>query len=164
MRILSLIFLLFVAASCIDEKQFDDVPFLRYEGAEWVETDGGDQGLVDRLRVSLYFTDGDGNVGLEDDQTNPPFDEDSPYHYNLWVRYFEKQGDSLVEIPDAVFSVRLPNLTPRGQNKTLEAEIAYDIDLTQTAADSVQFFFTLVDRDLQLSNEVNSPVLFAAPN
>ena len=109
------------------------------------------------------MTDGDGNVGLEKDQDSPPFDADSPYHHNLWVRYFEKQGDSLVELTDSEFSVRIPNLTPEGQNKTVEADIEYDIDLTQAASDSVMFMFTLVDRSLQLSNEVSSEVIYSAP-
>ena len=149
--------------SCIDRKQFSDIPFLRYENEEWVSVPVEGVGSVDRLRVTLYMTDGDGNIGLRDDQVDPPYDPDSPFHFNLWIKYFEKQGDSLVEIPEAQFSARLPNLTPQGQNKTLEADIEYDLDLTQSAADSIQFSFILVDRDLQLSNEVFSPVLSASP-
>jgi hypothetical protein len=163
MRNLSLFLLLFVAVSCVDEKQFSDVPFLRYEGLSWEKIQVDGFGEVDRLRIKLYMTDGDGDVGLEDDQTSPPFDADSPYHYNLWIRYLEKQADSLVEIQSAEFSARLPNLTPDGQNKTLEAVVEYDIDLTQSAADSVQFYFTLVDRSLQLSNEVSTGVIYAKP-
>lgn len=163
MHKLYLLFMLLPAFSCIDEKQFSNVPFLRFEGSEWIQVQVQGVGTVDRLRVRLYLTDGDGDVGLEDEQIDPPFDADSPFHYNLWVRYLEKSGDTLLELPDTEFSIRVPNLTPNGQNKTLEAEVEYDIDLSQAASDSVEFRFILVDRSLQLSNEVSSGLIPSAP-
>ncbi|NBR82756.1 MAG: hypothetical protein EBT52_03415 [Flavobacteriia bacterium] len=163
MHKLYLFFMLLPAFSCIDEKQFSNVPFLRFEESEWIQVQVQGVGTVDRLRVRLYFTDGDGDVGLEDEQTDPPFDADSPFHYNLWVRYLEQSGDTLLELPDTEFSIRVPDLTPKGQNKTLEAEIEYDIDLSQAASDSVEFRFILVDRSLQLSNEVSSGLIPSDP-
>ena len=82
------------------------------------------------------------------------------FYYNLWVRYFEKQADSMVEIITLQpYSTRLPNLTPVGQNKILEGTIEYDLDVTQSLSDSVAFSFRIADRDLNLSNEVFSPRL-----
>jgi hypothetical protein len=150
--------------SCISEEQFPDEPTLKWERHEWILQEIPDVGTVERLRVELSFTDGDGNVGLEEDQVSPPFDTTSAFYYNLWVRYYEKQGDSMVEIITPVpFSTRIPNLTPQGQNRTLEGLIQYDMDLSQATSDSVQFKFILLDRDLNQSPEVTSPLLPSSP-
>ncbi len=135
------------------------MPFLRFEGYDWVDKSG-----IEVVKVRLYFTDGNGDVGLNNDQLNPPFDLGSPYYYNLWVKYYERTDSGWTEVNTALpYSARLPNLTPNGQNKTLEATIEYDLDPSQAISDSVKFSFILLDRALNLSNEVFSNAIYVAP-
>ena len=152
--------LLLACISCTKDQSISNLPKLEWTDYEWISTEVPGSGTVDRIRVRLFFQDGDGNIGLEEDQTSPPFDTSSAFYYNLWVRYFEKQADSMVEIITLQpYSTRLPNLTPIGQNKILEGTIEYDLDVTQSLSDSVAFSFRIADRDLNLSNEVFSPRL-----
>ncbi len=143
--------LIFVTA-CQKENNFSDVPFLRFESYEQSsQTIGGVD--IDNLKVRLYFTDGNGDIGLEQSDTVPPFD------VNLLVRTFEADGDTVIEVFDYDFNTRIPNLTPEGQNKALEGYIDFDMDISLRSSDSLQFSFVLLDRALNRSNESLSPLI-----
>lgn len=127
--------------------------------------------------MKFTFTDGDGNVGLDNQDTLPPFNATNEpvnkFHWNLWIKYYEKidgvwyeyQSDDpdapLYLDPNATFS-RIPRLDPEGQNKALEGEVIIDMTgwFPLTAADTVQYGVILVDRDQNLSNEAKSELIF----
>ncbi|MBI1315367.1 hypothetical protein GC167_00700 [bacterium] len=138
--------------ACTRENDFSDIPFLRFESYEQqTQTVGGV--TLDNLLVRIYFTDGNGDIGLEQSDSVPPYD------VNLLVRTFEPDGDTVVEVFDYDFDTRIPNLTPEGQNKALEGVIEFDMDVSLRGSDSLQFSFVLLDRALNRSNEVFSPLI-----
>ena len=105
--------------------------------------------------LHLYFTDGDGDIGLFDEDTIPPFD------YNLVVNYFEMYNDSLQQINvTPPYHIRIPNLTPAGQNKSLKVDVKYDVDITYRNSDTIKFELKLFDRALNESEWVSSGVIF----
>jgi len=138
--------------SCTQKNDFSDIPFLRFESHEQqTQTVGGV--TLDNLLVRIYFTDGNGDIGLEQSDTVPPYD------VTLLVRTFQADGDTVVEVFDYDFNTRIPNLTPEGQNKALEGVIEFDMDISLRGSDSLQFSFVLLDRALNRSNEVFSPLI-----
>lgn len=126
------------------------------------------QGIDQRGVLKFSFTDGDGNIGLYDYDTLPPYD------YNLFIRYFEKQKGSFREVflitpryvndttivyDTATFNGRIPILTPAGKNKAISGEIEDTLFVNNPLSpyDTIMFEFYIKDRDLNQSNVVQTP-------
>ncbi len=110
--------------------------------------------LTKIFELHLYFTDGDGDIGLFDEDTIPPFD------YNLFVNYFEMYNDSSQQINvTPPYHIRIPNLTPTGQNKSLKVDVKYDVDITYRNSDTIKFELKLFDRALNESEWVSSGLI-----
>jgi hypothetical protein len=145
---------LLIVFSCEKENDFSEIPFLKFVGHEFTEKDG--QRFI---RVELYFNDRDGDIGLNDGDTLPPFNLGSEYFNNLWVTGFlVVNGIFRDTFPG--FDGRIPDLTPQGQNKSLEGSIFYDLPTDGLAVgDSMAYEFILIDRALNRSDAVLSPVI-----
>lgn len=124
----------------------------------------------DSLIFDIAFTDGDGDVGLNNGDTLPPFNQGSKYYYNLIVKYYERINGNLTQLTknyplsdgDTIqYNGRIPVLTPQSKNKGIKGNIIYGIDLgTGTIrGDAVKFEFILYDRALRKSNVAESPII-----
>ena len=140
-----------LAAGCLPRKEFPIEPALRsIEFAQF----GDSSSLV------VSFTDGDGDIGLNASDTFPTYDA-APYYYNLFVDYYELH-DGIWDTEPFPFVqplyYRVPVITPTGQNKTLEGEIAVALApwpiIPGSTADSIRLSARLVDRALHTSNTV----------
>lgn len=109
--------------------------------------------------IKVRFTDGDGDLGLRESDVDGVFASGEPYHFNLFIHYFEKRDGEYVEVElPGTQNVRFGNLTPEGRDKTLEGEM--DIGLVASAAttvDTVRFEVFIVDRALNHSDTVVTP-------
>lgn len=70
--ILVLIILL-VVVSCFDPPQFSDTPSITIDDVRVKEVPGA--ATPDSLIITINFQDGDGNIGLEGSENEPPFNE-----------------------------------------------------------------------------------------
>lgn len=139
---------------CLPEPNFPDEPAIEYRSFELIT--GGGRELV------LGFTDGDGNVGLAQRDTFPPFCATCEHHQNLKCEYQELRNGAWVEItlnPDAgqiPFHYRVPPAAPTGQNPSQNGTIAVEMNswYLNSEFDTLRFRVTLYDRDLNPSNEV----------
>lgn len=151
-----LVFITF--ASCEDDNNFSDIPYLEYRGHEFKVKD--EQRFIE---MELYFNDRDGNIGLEPEDTLSPFNPGSKYFNNLWVWvYIVRNGVQRSALADTSvsFSGRIPNLTPQGQNKSLEGTIYFDITTEGFApGDTLLYKFVLLDRDLNRSDTAVTPII-----
>lgn len=144
-------FLLFVA--CRPDEKFPVEPKLEFRSLDVV---GDSASLV------VYFTDGDGDVGLDAGDTQAPFDTGSAYYHNFFVEHYYRANGEWVHYPFDQFPMyyRVPRLTPTGQNKALEGEIALAISplplFVAPDADTVRYTVYMVDRALHHSNTVTS--------
>ncbi|MBK9147188.1 MAG: hypothetical protein IPM12_05105 [Flavobacteriales bacterium] len=119
----------------------------------------------DSASLVIAFTDGDGDIGLSDSDNQPPFDTSSTYYHNLFIEYDTLENGTWRRVEFTLpLYYRVPVITPTGQNKTLEGEIAVALKPwpligypTGWPADTVRFTITLVDRALHVSNAVESP-------
>lgn len=121
--------------------------------------------------LNIRFTDGDGDFGLEPNQTAPPFnlyEEDSTinfFYFNLHVdTYYRFQGEWVpVPIDEAALgnNFRIPDLTPEGQSKQLRVLVRADFsnanaEMLTDEMDTVQYRAVIVDRALNISNEART--------
>ena len=128
-------------------------------------------GKTDRGVLSISYTDGDGDLGLDPGDTLPPFDKGSDYYYNILIKYFEKQNGTFVEVPllswnpdnqqyDTItFNGRFPNLTPEHGNKNIKGVIQDTLYVNNPLSDfdTIKYKVSIYDRALHLSNEVETP-------
>lgn len=118
----------------------------------------------DSASLTISFTDGDGDVGLDDYDNLPPFDTASPYYFNLFLDYFELRQGVWHEVEfDIPMRYRIPRITPTGQNKVLEGDLSVAIDplplFTTGLSDTIRYKVHMIDRALHVSNTVESEVI-----
>jgi hypothetical protein len=144
---------------CLPEPSFPNEPSLSFVSFDLREN--GSRELV------LAFTDGDGDIGLDQGDTLPPFCASCAFHQNLKCEYDELQNGvwTWVELnPEAgqiPFYYRVPRVEPTGQNPALNGTISVDMNswFLQSEYDSLRFRVTLFDRALTPSNEVVTDVV-----
>jgi len=170
----NLILSVFITLAVISCKRMEEYPiepaisFLDFEKI-YNETDS----VYDRGILKFEFTDGDGDLGLADIDTFPPFNPGSKYYYNLIIDYFEVRNgvetpvaltfyNSETEEFDTVYlSARFPLLTPKGTNKAISGDIYDTLFIYNYYSDFDTLFlkFRIVDRALHESNVETTPYI-----
>jgi hypothetical protein len=141
-----------LACGCLKPEEFPKEPRVTFKSFDL---------LGDSASLVIAFTDGDGDIGLDPSDSGPPFDTASSTYFNLFVEYSELREGAWVTVPFAEpIAYRIPRITPMGQNKTLEGEIAVAIDpfplFIQLDSGTVRYSVELLDRALNRSNKVFS--------
>jgi hypothetical protein len=145
----------FILESCLKQENFPDEPVLRFKS---IET------RPDSAVITLEFTDGDGNFGLEQGDTTGIF-ADCIGRYNLYCEYYEQQEGEWIhfpvnpcEDPNAVpFYYRVPYARPTGQIQSQKGEIRLVITpfyYFPGEYDTCRFEIRAADRDQNPSNTV----------
>jgi hypothetical protein len=162
---LPILLVVFLASACSDDgNKFPDEPVLEYLRFRKVKApDGRDSSVF----FTFSYTDGNGDVGLSETDTMPPFEFGGPNFYNFLVQYFIWENgvarpriDPLTQ-DTLAFHLRLPVLTPSGTNKQIEGEVSVEIPARPSgfAPDSILIRCRLSDRALRKSSFVSSPVV-----
>jgi len=139
-----------LAAGCLKTEEFPKEPQITFKSFSLAN---------DSASITIGFTDGDGDVGLGTGDTLPPYAPGTPNYSNLRVDYEELQNGvwTLVVFPQPL-DYRVPDLTPTGQNKVLEGEIAIALKpfslFHYDTYDTVRYSVRLLDRALNVSNTV----------
>ncbi len=153
--------------SCLKPESFPPEPAIEFVSFEAQ----GDSGII-----VFSFTDGDGDIGLNQDQLDPPFDTSSLYYYNLYIHYYEMMdgdwvrgtadpgGNNFPTADSITFSYRIEDITPIGQNKALRGEIQiimepYYFNSYSNHNDSLRYELMLIDRSLNHSNLLETPLI-----
>jgi hypothetical protein len=157
--------ILLLLFSCkIDAPMFPSEPTLKLEKVEQFQRKGIDSSVV----ITLNYTDGDGDIGLNPTDTFPPFNFGSPFFYNLIVKVFEVKNG--VELPIVIplttdtisFNDRITNLTPTGKNKSISGNIVINLNAIPYPGilpDTMIYKIIIIDRKLNVSNEVQTQAL-----
>ncbi len=147
-------------AGCFKKDEFRSAPEIEYVSFTI---------LGDSARVTFSFKDGEGDIGLEPEQTSPPYDVNSKFHYNLFLEYYEKKdnggwqpgtdlnGDSIV------FRNRLRPIY-NGKPKSIKGTIEYTIEpifynQLSTDNDTIKYRIQIIDRALNESNWIETDVI-----
>lgn len=110
--------------------------------------------------LTIEFTDRDGDIGLSQADTFPPYNIGSEFYYNFFITFFEKKDGNFVKI-EQPYNSRIPDVNPEKIDKDLAGDITIEIDLkilslviTQKTIKMSAFMY---DRALNKSNEIETP-------
>ncbi|MFN3875273.1 MAG: hypothetical protein ACK4L7_05110 [Flavobacteriales bacterium] len=139
-------------AGCIKPEAFPPEPRISFKSLAQ---------YADSASFVIAFTDGDGDIGLDASDTQPPFGEGQPYYHNLFLEYDTLHQGQWHRVAFALpLHYRIPRITPTGQNKALEGEIAVALRpwpiMPGSEGDTIRISARLVDRALRESNEAAS--------
>lgn len=160
-KIIALALAVVAIASCRRNKLFSEVPHLEYVEHQVFTASDNPSNPFPHAVVKFYFTDGDGNLGLDSSYNYAPFCDTCEYYNNLFIDVYSKiDGAYEVFYP---YDARIKNLTPTGQNKTLEGTFTYIINLSDRFSDTLKISAQLYDRDLNASEVIWTPEFYAIP-
>lgn len=132
-------------SSCKQEQLFPDEPMLAFKEYKY--------NGADTLTTVFYFTDGDGDIGVE------PTGND--YNMMLTLYYKDANGEYQVARPgisttDSIaYTYRIPEL-PDGQNG-LEGDIHLVVNSAMITYDTIQFNAYIVDQTSHKSAVIRTP-------
>ncbi len=164
-HIFLLFFLIGILTACPEPQKYSDIPQIQFEQIQLkdsVDLLGGNNKVY---RLKFGIIDGDGNIGLKEEDTAGIYAPDSLYSNNLFTTLYKiVNGDTVKVDSSKQRNFRVPYVEPQGQNKTLIADIFTDIIFSYNGDgnlpyDSVYFDFYIVDRKLNKSNVQSTPVL-----
>lgn len=163
--------LIIAVGSCKKLDEFPDEPEIELMGFERIFVEGDT--IFTRGVLKLTYQDGDGDLGLDKEDTLPPFNFGSDYYYNLVITYFEIRNGVITEVPLTFYnpttqqfdtitqSARFPNLTPDAVNKSISGEIFDTLFMYNYNSDfdSIMFEAFIYDRSLNKSNVVRTDTI-----
>lgn len=143
--------------SCFKEDEYPVEPVI----SEPVFTD-----MIDSAVLLFHFTDGDGDIGLNDNELSPPYDSTSYYYYNIYIGYYEKddvngweQGTDLAGNP-IFFKYRIERIEIKGKQRGIKGTIEVVMNDFQNPfsdqSDTIKFSIKLIDRALNESNVIET--------
>lgn len=148
------LFLIITLSFCRKPEQFPIEPKIEFVSLTKIPTING---VDDKGILTISFTDGDGDVGLSESDTLPPYDTSSVYYYNFFIDYFEKQNGTYtkVNLPFSINS-RIPVLNSSGNTKPLKGTIEMELFINNILSpyDTIRFECSICDRALHMSNKI----------
>ena len=146
--------------SCRPRHPFSDIPTLQFVSLEKIDNGTA---VDDEALLTVYFTDGDGNIGLNASDNQPPFDTASEFYYNFFITYYELQNGVWVSPEDLKnnFNARLPRFLSSDIEEPIDGNIESIININNpySSFDTIRFECYLVDRDLNKSNIIYTDTL-----
>lgn len=161
-KVLSLFILIGLFSSCLKREEFPNRPDVEYVGFFPNPNATSKADSVGFVRFN--FTDGDGDLGLNKGDTLGEFASDLPYHYNLFIRYFERQNGDFVEVvPPGNINVRFKRLSSEGGNGSIQGFMDVRTFVSSASPyDTVRYEMYIVDRALNHSDTlVTEPLVFS---
>lgn len=151
-----------VLTGCPTPKVLPDVP--RVEFLSFILSEKtGDLGKILTGELTLYFEDGDGDIGFlaSLDSLSQP----DSVKYNLFLTLHEKVDGMYHTVDTSELETkpfyRIPPLDREGQNKTLKGEIAVEIEYYTIDYDTLRYSFYLLDRAYNRSNtDTTTEIIF----
>lgn len=168
----NMLFILFLGlvflSGCQEKVEYPIEPKIAYEGMAYVINT--DSTLTGEVVLSISYTDGDGDLGLDDADTIYPFGLNDPHYYNLIIDYMRWDGTQFVETPllswnqqtqsyDTVsFNARFKRLVFNDEVKPISGTIDYKMMVFNPLApnDTIRFKIKLLDRALHESNSIET--------
>lgn len=145
-------FAVFVLTACRPHEKYDVVPEIEFISLEKITEEGNDKDV----RLAFKFKDGDGDIGLDEDDLYYPFDTSSIFYYNCFISYYEKQNGEFVEVElPLTLNMRIPRLS-KEVSESIEGEIYLDLYAVNPFSryDTICYELFIVDRSLNYSNVI----------
>lgn len=143
---------------CEEIKSYPEIPTVKYVppfGIDTATDDLGNEIVIGKLKFD--FTDGDGDLGLEQPESDTLADS---LIYNLYLNVFEKNDTGFAYVEDiSNLNFRIPYIEREGQNKTLIGTVTIDLEYKTFEYDTIFYTFYIVDRQMNRSNVDSTEVL-----
>lgn len=150
-----LISLLF--AACFKDQNYSETPEIEF--LDFIQND-------DSAKLSFSFQDGEGDIGLNDNQISAPYDPSSRYYYNVYMIYYEKDNESGwivgkdINGDSIIFKNRIKPVYD-GKDKGIKGKIIATIEPLfynpfSTESDTIKYRIQLIDRSLHASEWIET--------
>lgn len=132
--------------ACLKKETASPVPLIEFKDF---------QANKDTANLFINFTDGDGDIGLTQNDTV------APNNYNCFITYFEKQKGIWVkkQLPFD-FNYRIPVINTSSKKKTIKGEIKIAIKPYYydpfSKYDTIKYEIYIVDKALNKSNVITT--------
>ena len=180
-NLIGLFFLALAAFSCQKPVEYPIEPKIEYQGFTYLFN--SDSTFSGEGVISFSYTDGDGDLGLDDADTTYPFGFNDAHYYNMVVDYlksvngvFEKTpllsphvptspGDTLVLFDTVTFNARFKRLRDSEEPKAISGTIDYKLTVQNPLSpnDTIKFEIHILDRALHESNVIQTEAIYTNP-
>ena len=174
-----LIVLLLVAlavVSCQKPVEYPVEPKIAYEGFTYMMNP--DSTFSGEGIISFSYTDGDGDLGLDDTDTLSPFGFNDAHYYNMLVDYLKYENGAFVKTPllswnvqtqsyDTLsFNARFKRLRDSEDPKAISGTMEYKLTVQNPFSpnDTVKFEIRILDRALHESNVIQTEAIYTNPS
>ena len=150
----------FIFIKCAKQSIVNPVPKITYQGYSKIPYQNFSTDSL--IFIKLEFEDGDGNMGLNINDSAHPFRIGDEYYHNVFVEYMAgKNGvyNYVVNGPDTInYNDRITNIEPDTRNKSISGFMTIKIEpiIGAIVPDSIKLNIYIVDRALNKSNKVST--------
>ena len=179
--LITLCSLLLVVCACQKQVEYPIEPKITYQGFTYLMNP--DSTFSGEGIISFSYTDGDGDLGLDDSDTLPPFGFHDTYYYNMVVDYLKSGNgvfvktpllsphvptspdDTLVLFDTVTFNARFKRLRDSEEPKAISGSMDYKLTVQNPFSpnDTVKFEIRILDRALHESNVIQTDPIFTNP-
>lgn len=167
--------LLFAVAACQKKVEYSIEPKIAY--MDFTYLINADSTFSGQGVLSFSYTDGDGDLGLDVSDSLPPFNNNSPYYYNLIIDYQKFENGVFHSVPllswnietqsfDTVsFNARFKRLVAGNETKPISGDMDYTLFVQNPFSpnDTVRFAVKIIDRALHESNVILTDPIYTNP-
>ena len=179
--LIGLLFLALAVISCQKPVEYPLEPRIEYQGFTYLfnaDSTFSGQGIL-----SFSYTDGDGDLGLDDSDTLPPFGLHDAHYYNMVIDYLKcvngefvktpllsphvptHPGDTLVLFDTVTFNARFKRLRDSEDPKAISGTMDYTLTVQNPLSpnDTIKFEIHILDRALHESNVIQTGPIYTNP-
>ena len=174
-NLIGLLFLAFAMLSCQKPVEYPIEPKIAYEGFTYLFN--SDSTFSGEGIISFSYTDGDGDLGLDDADTLSPFGFHDAHYYNMMIDYLKCVNGEFVKTPllswnaqtqsyDTVtFNARFKRLRDSEEPKAISGTMDYKLLVQNPFSpnDTIKFEIRILDRALHESNVIQTNPIFTNP-
>lgn len=179
--IIGLLLLALAVCSCQKPVEYPIEPKITYEGFTYLIN--ADSTFSGEGIIAFSYTDGDGDLGLDDGDTLPPFGFHDTHYYNMVIDYLKcvngefvkmpllsphvptSPADTLVLYDTVTFNARFKRLRDSEEPKAISGTMEYKLTVQNPFSpnDTVKFEIRILDRALHESNVIQTEPIFTNP-
>ena len=180
--IIGLLLLALAVCSCQKPVEYPIEPKITYEGFTYLIN--ADSTFSGEGIIAFSYTDGDGDLGLDDGDTLPPFGFHDTHYYNMVIDYLKcvngefvktpllsphvptSPADTLVLYDTVTFNARFKRLRDSEEPKAISGTMEYKLTVQNPFSpnDTVKFEIRILDRALHESNVIQTEPIFTNPS
>ncbi len=172
-KTITILFAILIAmAACKKKVEYPIEPKITFDGLSYLMN--ADSTLTGEVILTIGYTDGDGDLGLDDADTLYPFGPNDPHYYNLIIDYLKWDGTAFVETPllswnqqsqsfDTVsFNARFKLPVFNDEENAISGIIEYTMMVFNPLSpnDTIKFRAHILDRALHESNTIETDAIW----